>query len=111
MNKSLSPLYAVAACLLLTSVPVFAHHGDAGRYEDNLTILKGTVVDLQLITPHSIIVVDVTDESGKVVIMTDTGTEIFRTNNYGTEVRKRPAAGYDSPTQPPPAPREGGPNN
>lgn len=162
MNKSLSPLYAVAACLLLTSVPVFAHHGDAGRYEDNLTILKGTVVDLQLITPHSIVVVDVTDESGKLVrwqaemgsrpamikdfgwtkdtlkpgdkitltgrrvksgapymnltdraniVMTDTGKEIFRTNNYGTEVRKRPAAGYDSPAQPPPAPREGAPNN
>ena len=45
------------------------------------------------------------------IVMTDTGKEIFRTNNYGTEVRKRPAAGYDSPTQPPPAPREGGPNN
>src|SRR5437588_12066140 len=48
-------------------IPAFAHHGDAGRYEDNLTILTGTVVDLQLVVPHSIIVLDVTDEDGKVV--------------------------------------------
>jgi Family of unknown function (DUF6152) len=138
-------LLLLAAGLLFTYTPVFAHHGDAGRYEDNLTILKGTVVDVQLITPHSIVIVDVPDENGKLVrwqaemggrtamikdfgwtkdtlkpgdkitltgrrvksggpymnltdranvVMTDTGKEIFRTNNYGTEERKRPAAGY-----------------
>ena len=148
MNSKVLMLLAVAAGLLLTSAPVFAHHGDAGRYEDNLTILKGTVVELQLITPHSVIVVDVPDESGKMVrwqaemggrqqmikdfnwtkdtlkpgdkitltgrrvksgapymnltdranvVMTDTGKEIFRTNNYGTEQRKRPAAGLGNP--------------
>ena len=131
------------AGVVLASVPAFGHHGDAGRYEDNLTVLTGTVVDLQLITPHSIVVLDVTDESGKVVrwqaelgsrtnmirdfgwtkdtvkvgdkititgrkvksgqpymnltdrsniVMADSGKEIFRTNNYGTEERKRPAA-------------------
>lgn len=123
--------------------PVFAHHGDAGRYEDNVIVLTGTVVDLQLVDPHSIIVFDVTDESGKQVrwqaelngkaglakgfgwtrntvkpgdkitltgrraksgapymnltdraniVLTDSGKEIFRTPNYGTEERKNPAA-------------------
>lgn len=152
MKSQESMLLMLASVLLLTSVPVFAHHGDAGRYEDNLTILKGTVVELQLITPHSVVVVDVPDENGKMVrwqaemggrqqmikdfnwtkdtlkpgdkitltgrrvksgqpymnltdraniVMTDTGKEIFRTNNYGTEVRKRPAAGFgDQPPQP-----------
>src|SRR6476646_6742557 len=57
----------IMAVGLLAAIPGFAHHGDAGRYEDNLTVLKGTVVDLQLITPHSIIVLDVTDETGRVV--------------------------------------------
>jgi hypothetical protein len=138
----------IAGALLFASLPAFAHHGDAGRYEDNLTILTGTVVDLQLITPHSIIVLDVADESGKTVrwqaelgsrtnmikdfgwtkdtlkpgdkititgrkvksgaaymnltdrsniVMADSGKEIFRTNNYGTEQRKRPAAGLTNP--------------
>jgi hypothetical protein len=135
--------YTVLALLVAaSSVAVFAHHGDAGRYEDNVMVLTGTVVDLQLVDPHSIIVFDVTDEKGETVrwqaelngkgglargfgwtantlkpgdkitltgrrvksgapymnltdraniVMTDTGKEIFRTPNYGTNVPKRPA--------------------
>ena len=128
--------------LLAASLPALAHHGDAGRYEDNVVVMTGTVVEMQLITPHSIVVVDVPDENGKMVrwmaemggraamikdfgwnkdtvkpgdkitltgrkvksgapymnltdraniVMTDTGKEIFRTNNYGTNTPKRPA--------------------
>ncbi len=57
---------AGAAGLLLASVPVFAHHGDAGRYEEVITTLSGTVVALQLINPHARIVLDVTDQDGQV---------------------------------------------
>jgi hypothetical protein len=148
----------IATVLLLNVYPVFAHHGDAGRYEDKLTILKGTVVELQLITPHSLVVFDAVDDNGKVVrwqaemgartniikdfgwttdtlkpgdkitvtgrkvksgapymnltdraniVMTDTGKEIFRTNNYGTEERKRPA--QPDANQPTAAPQESAP--
>lgn len=126
-------LFAVAASLLLASVSFFAHHGDAGRYEENVIVLTGTVVEVQLVEPHSIIVLDVPDEKGQLVrwqaelgsrnalaknfgwtkntlkfgdkltitgrrvksgapyinltekanvVMTDTGKELFRTNNY-----------------------------
>jgi Family of unknown function (DUF6152) len=146
-NRAQTLLVAVAG-LVLASFPVFAHHGDAGRYEDTLTTLKGTVVELQLISPHSMIVLDVPDENGKVVrwqaemgsrpamikdfgwtrdtlkpgdkititgrrvksgapymnltdrsniVMTETGKEIFRTKNYGTNVPKHPAAGLENP--------------
>jgi len=122
-----------AATLLLTSVSFFAHHGDAGRYEENTVVMTGTVVEVQLVDPHSIIVLDVPDAKGQSirwqaelggrnglsknfgwtkntlkfgdkititgrrvksgapyinltekanVVMTDTGKEIFRTNNY-----------------------------
>ena len=151
MKDKVLMLLALAVALTLSGLPVFAHHGDAGRYEDNVVVMKGTVVELELISPHSIIVVDVPDENGKVVrwqaemggrtamikdfgwtkdtvkpgdkitltgrrvksgapymnltdraniVMTDTGKEIFRTNNYGTEVRKRPAAGLENPPPP-----------
>jgi hypothetical protein len=55
--------------IVLTAMvaPVWAHHGDAGRYDENLVTLNGTVVELQMINPHSIIVLDVPDESGKTV--------------------------------------------
>ena len=50
---------------LLSILILLAHHGDAGRYEDSLTLLTGTVVELQFTNPHSIIVMDVTDQAGK----------------------------------------------
>src|SRR5262249_2251142 len=133
------PLLVIAASFLLASVPLFAHHGDAGRYEETVTVLAGTVVEVQLVDPHSILVLDVPNEKGQMVrwqaelggrnalaknfgwnkntlkfgdkltitgrrvksgapyinltekanvVMTDSGKEIFRTNNY-----EAPAAG------------------
>ena len=148
MKSTTLTLPLLAAGLLLNSLPLLAHHGDAGRYEDNVVVMQGTVVEMQLITPHSIIVVDVPDESGKMVrwqaemggrtamikefgwtkdtlkpgdkiiltgrkvksgapymnltdranvVMTDTGKEIFRTPNFGTNVPKRPALQQEAP--------------
>jgi hypothetical protein len=57
---------AIVVTALSMSVPVFAHHGDAGRYDENVVTLNGTVVELQMINPHSIVVIDVPDAGGKV---------------------------------------------
>ena len=40
-------------------------HGDAGRYIEEVVEITGTVVETQLINPHAILVLDVTDASGK----------------------------------------------
>jgi hypothetical protein len=61
------PVLFIATSLLLTSIPLFAHHGDAGRYEENVTVLTGTVVEVQLVDPHSMIVLDVPNEKGQVI--------------------------------------------
>jgi hypothetical protein len=58
---------AAAAALLVNAVPFFAHHGDAGRYEENTITMTGTVVEVQLVDPHSILIVDVPNEKGEVV--------------------------------------------
>jgi len=151
MHSKMLMALLLAAGLALISVPLFAHHGDAGRYEDNVVTMTGTVVELQLITPHSLIVVDIPDESGKTVrwtaemggraamirdfgwtkdtvkpgdkitltgrkvksgapymnltdranvVLTETGKEIFRTNNYGTNVPKRAGFGQQAPPAP-----------
>ncbi len=148
MKSTTLTLPVLVAGLLVNSLPAFAHHGDAGRYEDNVVVMQGTVVEMQLITPHSIIVVDVPDETGKMVrwqaemggrtamikdfgwtkdtlkpgdkitltgrkvksgapymnltdranvVLTDTGKEIFRTPNYGTNTPKRPALQQQAP--------------
>lgn len=131
--KSKALTFVIAAGLLLSAVPLFAHHGDAGRYEENVIVMTGTVVEVQLIDPHSILVLDIPNEKGQPirwqaemggrnglaknfgwtkntlkfgdkititgrrvksgapyinltekarVVMTDTGKELFRTNNY-----------------------------
>ena len=53
------------AALLLAN-PLLAHHGFAGRYdEDHPVTVMGTVVELQFVNPHSMIYFDVTDKAGK----------------------------------------------
>ena len=148
MKSTTLTLPVLVAGLLVNSLPLLAHHGDAGRYEDNVVVMQGTVVEMQLITPHSIIVVDVPDETGKMVrwqaemggrtamikdfgwtkdtlkpgdkitltgrkvksgapymnltdranvVLTDSGKEVFRTPNFGTNTPKRPALQQQAP--------------
>jgi len=63
--------YALAALLLgfcMVSATVFAHHGFAGRYDEEHPItLDGVVIELQFINPHAAILFQVRDENGKVV--------------------------------------------
>jgi hypothetical protein len=133
MKSKVLTLFLVAGSFLLTPVSFFAHHGDAGRYEENTIVMTGTVVEVQLVDPHSIIVLDIPNEKGQQVrwqaelggrnnmaktfgwtkntlkfgdkititgrrvksgapyinltekanlVLTDSGKEIFRTNNY-----------------------------
>ena len=57
---------SACAFLVWLSVSGLAHHGDSGRYEETLTTVTGTVAELQLVNPHSMLILDVT-ENGKVV--------------------------------------------
>ncbi|HYR89910.1 MAG TPA: DUF6152 family protein [Terriglobia bacterium] len=67
MNSKALTLLGFVASLLLTSVPFLAHHGDAGRYEENVVVMTGTVVEVQLVDPHSILVLDIPDAKGQMV--------------------------------------------
>jgi hypothetical protein len=66
MKKKISVLLATVWAAGM-SVAVAAHHGDAGRYDESPFIITGTVVEIKLTNPHSILVFDATDASGKVV--------------------------------------------
>jgi len=67
MKTKVARTSVVVAGLATMSALLLAHHGDAGRYEDKLTTVKGIVVELQLINPHSMVVLDVNEDGGKVV--------------------------------------------
>jgi hypothetical protein len=67
MRKSV--LFGVCLGLLVLSGTIRAHHGDAGRYIEEVIKVSGTVVELQMTNPHAHIVFDAPDPSagGKVV--------------------------------------------
>ena len=67
MKKSSFFAGCVAVASLALSGSVLAHHGDAGRYIEDVVEITGTVVETQLINPHAILVLDVTDPNGKKV--------------------------------------------
>ncbi|HSG65474.1 MAG TPA: DUF6152 family protein [Gammaproteobacteria bacterium] len=53
--------------LMALAGAALAHHGDAGRFEDEVSTISGTVVALQLINPHSGILLSVPDANGSSV--------------------------------------------
>ena len=54
MKTRLVHASVLAAGVLLMSAPVVAHHGDAGRYDENPFIITGTIVEIKMTNPHSI---------------------------------------------------------
>ena len=66
MSNSRWILFALAASLLLASRPVLAHHGFANFQMDQVSTIKGSVVDYELINPHVQIFLNV-EQDGKSV--------------------------------------------
>jgi len=60
MKKTVLCAVALAVASLIPG-SVWAHHGDAGRYNEETVTLKGTVVQLVMVNPHALIVFDVND--------------------------------------------------
>jgi hypothetical protein len=63
--KSLASYLLPAAGLFVISVPALAHHGFAGRYdEEHPYTVQGTVLEFDLENPHSSITFEAKDEKG-----------------------------------------------
>ena len=67
MNKVFFFAAFVAMSSLVPSSSAWAHHGDAGRYIEEVSDVTGVAVETQLTNPHTIFIFDVTDAAGKTV--------------------------------------------
>src|SRR5947209_4846084 len=69
VNMTTKVLQAIvlAAGWLVMSASIMAHHGDAGRYDESAFVITGTIVEIKMTNPHSILVFDAADADGKVV--------------------------------------------
>ena len=67
MCTKLFRVIAGAVLLVAPAAPVMAHHSFAGEFDANKRVkIKGTVVKMEWINPHSWIHIDVTGPDGKV---------------------------------------------
>jgi len=67
VSKKRLILFGFAMGLILVSRPVLAHHGSANFQMDQVSTIKGTVVDYELINPHVQLFLKVEQEGGKAV--------------------------------------------
>jgi hypothetical protein len=60
-------LFAVHAGLILSAVPVLAHHSFAAEYESKEVTLTGAITKVEWTNPHIYFYVDVKDANGNVI--------------------------------------------
>jgi hypothetical protein len=58
-------LYVIAAGLLLFSVSLPAHHGQAGYNTTEMVTVSGALTEFQFVNPHSIVNLNVKDDKGE----------------------------------------------
>lgn len=64
-NRLLTSFSVLVLGIFLVAGPVFAHHGFAGRYdEEHPSTVQGAVLEFEFINPHSAIIFEAKDASG-----------------------------------------------
>ena len=76
------PVICAAAFVLVSIASLVAHHGDAGRYDEDVITVTGKVVALQMVNPHVHIIFDVMQNGKTVRWQAELGTPQQLTSQY-----------------------------
>ena len=75
---------SIGLCILAVSIPAFAHHGTNITYDASKTVvIKGAVTSFKFSNPHIEILLDVKDETGKVVSWNVEGPGVYTWSKSG----------------------------
>ena len=55
----------ILICIVLSSIPLLAHHGATEYDMTKIVSLRATVIELQYVNPHTLLTFSVKDDSGK----------------------------------------------
>ena len=80
----------VAGLATSLAAPVSAHHSHANYDVSTWTVMEGTVKQLVLMAPHSIVYLDVKDEKGAVATWALEATNPARDSQQRRQARGRP---------------------
>jgi uncharacterized protein DUF6152 len=74
----------VFVSVVLTTLPLLAHHGTAASYDNSKTVtIKGTVAEYRFANPHVQIFVDVKDANGQTVHWGIEGSSVYYWSKAG----------------------------
>jgi Family of unknown function (DUF6152) len=83
MNRRFHVTVGAALGWLLVSSTALAHHGDADRYNQEVIVVTGTIVELKMTNPHAHIVMDVTKDGKTVRWQAELGGPQQLTRQFG----------------------------
>src|SRR5437868_14960907 len=89
--QKIKPLFAFTACLLGTSVSLYAHHSFQAEYDDEKPItLTGKVTKISPDNPHGWIYLDVQNDKGRIInwALELPPPNVLKRNGLTTEVYK-----------------------
>ena len=82
MKAKILLTFALVVSVLILSVPLFAHHGNAAMDVGKKVVIKGTITEWLWANPHCWLKVDVKDDKGNVV------NWVGETNNAADMIEK-----------------------
>jgi hypothetical protein len=81
--KKLALVLATLFCVIYTSKPLLAHHGEANYDTEKMVAVKGTVSEFQFVNPHVQISIDVKNDKGEMEKWTGEARSPAMLSRYG----------------------------